>query len=335
MKRVMDKMPTLAYLYSTSFPGLYRRPITVTAGSNGMPSNYSIQIVLDTASLISAGKMRSDCGDIRFYKSDGTPLSYYIEPNTINTSSTRIWVLDPDSLSANSSHVIYMYYGNKNLTSQSNPQNVFLFFQNFENGSVSDWVAIQGSGTNTADTSQAVEGIYSHKLFGSGSGSDFIVRKTLPSVISTPFVYEVWVREYAAYNAFSFYQSDGSTYITLWWRRDDAGRYKPEIRLTNGTLQTGLGIDNLDFNMWHRFRIYFNSSSDLRFNWLYNGKTDEGTYGPFSPSISNLQSITFGCYNYNRGQGWQDQIIIRKYVNPEPTITIGSEQTFGKFSDFI
>jgi len=109
----------------------YRRAITVTAGSNGMPADYQVKIVINTASLISAGKMRSDGGDIRFTKGDGvTLLSYWIESG-INTASTIIWVKDPDALSANASHIIYMYYGNPNATSQSNPDATLEFYENF------------------------------------------------------------------------------------------------------------------------------------------------------------------------------------------------------------
>ena len=50
----------------------YRKPVTInnTLNSNTL-TDYQILVNLDTASLISQGKMRSDCGDIRF-----TAVSY-------------------------------------------------------------------------------------------------------------------------------------------------------------------------------------------------------------------------------------------------------------------
>jgi len=56
----------------------YRRPILInnTQNSNTL-TDYQVLITLDTASLISAGKMRSDCGDIRFTDSDGSSLLNY------------------------------------------------------------------------------------------------------------------------------------------------------------------------------------------------------------------------------------------------------------------
>jgi hypothetical protein len=73
-----------------NLPGRYRRAIVIdnTLNSNTL-TDYQVLIHMDTASLISQGKMRSDCGDIRFTDSDGeTLLSYWIEGGC-NTASTR------------------------------------------------------------------------------------------------------------------------------------------------------------------------------------------------------------------------------------------------------
>ncbi|MBU5678908.1 MAG: DUF2341 domain-containing protein [Candidatus Aenigmarchaeota archaeon] len=59
----------------------YRRPITIT-NTAGALTDYQVLVTLDTASLISQGKMRSDCGDIRFTDpSVNSPLNYWIETN--------------------------------------------------------------------------------------------------------------------------------------------------------------------------------------------------------------------------------------------------------------
>jgi alpha-tubulin suppressor-like RCC1 family protein len=106
----------------------YRKPITIdnTRNSNTL-SNYQVLVTLDTASLISAGKMRSDCGDIRFTDSDAqTQLSYWIESGC-NSATTKIWVKVP-SIPGSSTKTIYVYYGNPSATSQSNGYSTFLAF---------------------------------------------------------------------------------------------------------------------------------------------------------------------------------------------------------------
>ena len=106
----------------------YKRPITInnTQNSNSL-TDYQILITVDTTSLISAGKMRSDCGDIRFMDSDGTTQLNYWIGSGCDSSSTRIWVKVP-SIPASSTKTIYMYYGNSSATSLSNGENTFLAF---------------------------------------------------------------------------------------------------------------------------------------------------------------------------------------------------------------
>ena len=96
----------------------YIRAITIRNSGSDI-TDYQVLVTLDTASLISQGKMRSDCGDIRFTDSDEvTQLSYWIESGC-NSNNTRIWVKVP-RIPARSTKNIYLYYGNPNATLQSN-----------------------------------------------------------------------------------------------------------------------------------------------------------------------------------------------------------------------
>ena len=68
----------------------YRR--SVSANYSGSPlSNYDVLIEIDTASLVTAGKMQADCDDLRVTDDDMiTPLNYWIEGGC-NTGSTQVW----------------------------------------------------------------------------------------------------------------------------------------------------------------------------------------------------------------------------------------------------
>ncbi|MEM0324784.1 MAG: DUF2341 domain-containing protein, partial [Candidatus Aenigmatarchaeota archaeon] len=106
----------------------YKVPIYITENSGNDLYDYQVLITIDTASLISQGKMRNDCGDIRFTDSDGkTLLNYWIEPNNCNTENTRIWVKVP-YIPASSTKTIYLYYGNPEATSLSNGTATFIAF---------------------------------------------------------------------------------------------------------------------------------------------------------------------------------------------------------------
>lgn len=124
---------------------LYRQGVTVTNSTGSSISNLQKLITVDTASLISAGKLQSDCDDLRFADSSGTALSYYIDSGC-NSSSTKIWVKIP-SLSTGDT-TIYMYYGNDTATQGSDATD----FDNLVN-LVGYWTLNDGSGSTATDSS--------------------------------------------------------------------------------------------------------------------------------------------------------------------------------------
>ena len=103
----------------------YWREITIKNNVDENLIDYQIKIVIDTQSLISTGKMKSDCGDIRFYdESWGSTLSYWIEDGTCDTANTVIWVKVPN-IPASGTVKIYMVYGNSSASSESDIDSTF------------------------------------------------------------------------------------------------------------------------------------------------------------------------------------------------------------------
>lgn len=91
----------------------YRDEVTVTNSGSGL-SNYQMLYQVDTASLVSAGRLQADCDDLRFTDSNGTTLlTYWIEADC-NTSNTQIWITIP-SIPVGSKR-IFMYYSNAGAT---------------------------------------------------------------------------------------------------------------------------------------------------------------------------------------------------------------------------
>jgi hypothetical protein len=98
----------------------YRRAVIIDNTANPITlADYQVLVVVNTATLISEGKMRGDCGDIRFTDEDeATIIPHWIEWGC-NTNSTRIWIRVP-SIPGGSTKTVYMYYGNIFATSASN-----------------------------------------------------------------------------------------------------------------------------------------------------------------------------------------------------------------------
>lgn len=108
----------------------YYKTITIDNSGGAETNNYQVKLTIDTATLVSAGKLQVDCDDLRFLDSDNsTELSYYLESGA-NSASTIVWVKIP-TLTTSASYAIYMYYGNSSATSSSSGTNVFSFFDDF------------------------------------------------------------------------------------------------------------------------------------------------------------------------------------------------------------
>ncbi|MCC5990151.1 MAG: DUF2341 domain-containing protein, partial [Thermosphaera sp.] len=108
---------------------LYRVKIVINNTKNPNPlSDYQMLIVVNTRDLILQGKMRGDCGDIMFTDDDGVSLlPYWVDPITVNSTSTRIWVRVP-YIPGGGIKAIYMYYGNPGAASQSSGDSTFILF---------------------------------------------------------------------------------------------------------------------------------------------------------------------------------------------------------------
>ncbi|RLJ04590.1 MAG: hypothetical protein DRP18_04530 [Candidatus Aenigmatarchaeota archaeon] len=166
--QVNNESMTLVGFFSAIYPNWsYRRPITLNNTGTSELTDYQVLIEVDTASLISEGKMNSDCSDIRFSNSsDSGVLPYWIEPNTCNSTNTKIWV-KVDKIPTGES-TIYMYYGNSDATSESNADNVFDLFDEFEGTSLdtSKWCSTTGS-VSVSDGKVTISG--SGEMWGGGS----------------------------------------------------------------------------------------------------------------------------------------------------------------------
>src|SRR3990167_11153525 len=77
----------------------YKKPVIIDNSTGGALTNYQVLVTIDTGALVTAGKLQSDCDDLRFLDADdSTALNYWIESGC-NTSSTKVWVMVP-SISA-------------------------------------------------------------------------------------------------------------------------------------------------------------------------------------------------------------------------------------------
>jgi len=344
----------------------YRKALTInnTSNSNGL-TDYQVLTTLDTRSLISSGKMHSDCGDIRFTDSDGqTQLNYWIESGC-NTSSTKIWVKVP-SIPASSTKTIYFYYGNPSATSQSSVGNTFI---REISGVIGAWPFDEGSGTiaydksgnnnngtlyngptwvsgkfrnalsfdgvndyveiggNISPTTQITLAAWAYITGDNGSGNQDLIRKSL---------------------------SNGKGYH-LRWRHTGNNYVYFFLNINNSWYYVQDSTNNTNYlNGWHHFVGTYNGSQMK----LYVDNTLKGTTSISGSITYDASTVTWLMAEYYSGYlgGYMDEVfifnralsageisdlynnhgyvttnypgkvLVRKYTSPEPTISGGAEE---------
>lgn len=107
--------------WNTSFA--YRTNCTVNSSVFSTLTNYPAYCILDTATLISAGKMQSSCADIRVISAETKVLPIEVENRTCNTGSTIIWFKNATTPAGNNRYNIY--YGNSTATATQQRTNVW------------------------------------------------------------------------------------------------------------------------------------------------------------------------------------------------------------------
>jgi hypothetical protein len=116
---------------------MYRKKVEIT-NSGTDQTDFQVDFTIDTATLISNGKMQSDCDDIRITDLNGKVIPHWIEENNpgCNDASTKIWTKIPNIETTGAT--IYVYYGNPSTTNTENGDNVFEFFDDFS-GDLNNW----------------------------------------------------------------------------------------------------------------------------------------------------------------------------------------------------
>lgn len=126
----------------------YRQRIDVT-NSGSAQTDFQVPFVMNTSTLISAGKMQGGCQDIRVTDISGRILPYWIEKQAgaaCNTTTTKIWTKMPAI--GTTGNTLFVYYGNASVLSAENGNATFIYFDDF-NANINSglWTVADATGT--------------------------------------------------------------------------------------------------------------------------------------------------------------------------------------------
>ena len=108
----------------------YRNPITVCGSTAGEQTDYQVLIELDSTNF-DFNLPQTNGEDIRFTDSDGNLLDYWIESWDKLNETAKIWVKVPSIPASPDKTEIFMYYGNPSVSSASDGDATFEFFDDF------------------------------------------------------------------------------------------------------------------------------------------------------------------------------------------------------------
>jgi hypothetical protein len=259
---------------------------------------------------------RTDFGDIRFTDDDGTTLLDYWMETKVDGEYAVFWVEVADDLGGNPA-TIYIYYGKADVTTASNGDNTFSFFDDFLGSSINPdkWY------TNGAPA--VSNGVLTLKGRGSDEASDQIRSKT-----------SFAQGKFSACSRFKLNSGDGGG---LFWGNDNFAWDDGDGGIGAGTQSSNFFVDKyagggrrqtslVRDTSYHVFELLAYSTTVIR-GWidkLY--QTTSGAGGVQSNYYVLLRAWTYAT----NGIVDFDWIFVRKYVDPEPSHGAwGSEEQAG------
>ena len=327
-----ENFTVTVYANSSGLTG-YKKPITITGRNGSTLIDYQVLLTIDTASLISAGKLNPDCGDIRFKDSGGSAIPYWIESG-INSNNTKIWVKVPNIPSSGNT-TIYMYYGNPALNSLSNGTTTFYFFDDFNNFDKTKWVLDTSSGKANASVSNGELVLNASGGTPSGDSVWVILKSPCPGSYiigtkarrqsplgesSTGILWRVnetgpWLNsEHWVYQC--YYNGSDAAYLSM---SNDTGFGGPSL---TGVPIGGPGVTGYvkrDYSGKNYYSVIDGTQQA--------GSLNESSDGNWSVQDTNRVGISAENYDTDPSFDFRyDWFFVANYVYPEPAVYVGEEQ---------
>ena len=309
----------------------YRQRINITTGSAAAPAGESVGVTLNHASLAAEGRSRADGDDVRavyWTGSSWTELDRVLEDESAwNSTSTTLWLKTQAAIGAGSwDNNYYLYYGQPTATSPpADKANVYLFYDDFESGTLDKWTVANGTWQTANDEPRG--GIYSLKYVPDGLFDDRFIYAN-PALDDSNLYFEAWWR----------FSSLESTDIAQLFRRPAGAQSGYE---TNKELTTGWDIAKEINGVWTELSP--NAGTPVANTWTRIGTAIFGTgmrvfkdgaqINPASGSFDVGTELTSGNVGFRKasvGAGfawWIDDVIVRRYVDPQPTTSLAAEES--------
>jgi len=291
---------------------LYRKSVLISNPNSQDLENFQINFELDTASLISANKMQSSCEDLRVTDWDGNLLPHWIEEDNpgCNDANTKIWVKVPDVYEGDDATNIFVYYGNSRANNTESGNDVFDFFEDFEE--YSGWIGETQNFSLDTDGTRQVLGV-------SGSSAPGEIFKAV--TLESSYIVEIAIR--ATTTAANgphpglIFASNGTTsdYYGMYLRAST----NQIVETHNSSFGSFVSSQTID-TAWHEYKAIVSSGI---LEALYFDTTQQTAFDNWD--ITNSYSH-IGIWSHSAGTAYYDNLFVRQYASTEPSSSISSNE---------
>ena len=285
-----------------------RKRITVTENSGSALTDYQIAL-----NVTYDADMQADFDDLRFTWLNETSNSEVLCDAWLETKSDGAWAyvwVEVPEIPASDSAILFMYYGNETASPYWDGEATFIFWDDFTD--LSKWTVAVGA-TPPISSEQAYTGTTSVKIDANSLGTIKLTHSFGGSLTNVAVEGRHYDDTSIVDQADAFTVYDGSNLIRIGNDNDytNIAYYDTAFRETSVPRQTG----------WNHIKICITSSGA---DGYYRGIqifTD-------NPTITQIDSIALAAWDSTyHSVVYYDTILVRKYADPEPSISVGEEET--------
>ncbi len=241
-----------------------------------------------------------------------TYLPYWIEPDGTGAPA-KVWVKVP-SIPADGKVKLYVLINPNQTESLSNPEQVFDFFDDFNN--LSRWRIVRVGGSGYIKAEDSYLKLYSTNTYTTADTPITLqnVRiDTKVKVVRNNEGYHIFVSD-GTYNSNTGKLSNGYRYG---WNGWPSASYRQRITRVINDADTTLATTSNGFlqnNVEYILSVIYASPTLKMLN------NDSLILSASDSTYSSRSYLALSCYS--GGEYWIDWIRVRKYVEPEPTVTV-------------
>lgn len=307
----------------------YRKRLTITA-STAVPAAYSVYFVIDHGGLAAANTALDTGEDFRVARWTGTAWeerdrvigleSSWLEPDTSVWFGLALPLQGQDTS-------YYVYYGDAGAVSPpSDPNAVFLFFDDFESGTLNRW-APEAGGSWSLATDQARSGTYALK---SGPTPKNFWAVWATGVNGTDVAVDAYWRlsQTANVDVGQFLRSSGARPINHYETNYEGSPGWDIAKIVDDgwtEIVNQPPAQNPQAQQWTRITT---AIVGTQMNVFRDGVALVPTTGSTDVGAElSSGTIGFRAYDIPNGQAWWiDDVRVRKVVRPEPVVEVGPEE---------